>query len=433
MTQYNPFQITSKTGKRVDEVDNSLHSNMVHQQEFSAGGGDTSTTITRESFADEEASKSRLRDLQASTTLTSPAPVTPMRRRLGTEETHRIRNILSPSPSRTAIATPNRDEKYQQPPLSLTLDNNRILNDYNITHSDPDMNDSFTHYDLGPPARDDDTIVSSLSCDEDSLIMAHRNARLPPIRELSKEFPMPPVEVAIPTPEQPSHKRRGSRMEELLANLALASSLSGDHSSVDHSPTSGNTRGLSPSLVRPTLGRNRSCPVRMDFSVASSNISSIRSGTSSIPEDSIVINGSVVEGIRNRDSDILGSHSSHSALLGSRKRRVHRRCHTGTEISIGSIVGQSTLHTSNTSAASFSDSEASSVRQALRSAGTANDLMLNFTGASDGIACCQVRRPKNIVKEEFKYVMGKVTSPIRMIPLFKEKKAELKRAKGSLV
>jgi len=354
-----------------------------------------------------------------------------MRERLGTEETHRIRNILSPPPQQTTTKTTpqttNRQYKTQTPTM-LSIEN---INNY----SDP-----FSHFHLEPSGTDDDTIVSSLSCDEDSLVVAQRNSRLAPIRELSKEFSQPPIEVAFTTPEMQGHKRQQlqpmSRMEELVANLALSNSLSGeDQLSLDYSPTTThvNTRGPSPNVARPTLGRNRSCPVRMDFSVASSNISSIRSVTSSIPEDAIIINGSVVEGIRNRDSDVLGSHSSHSALLGQRKRRVHRRCHTGTEISVGSIVGQSTLHTSNTDTASFTDSEASSVRKALRSAGTAKELMNSYTGASDGIACCQVRRPKNLVKEELKYVMGQLASPIRMIPMFKERKAELKRSKGSLV
>jgi hypothetical protein len=431
MSQYK--QIQTKTTRADGLVNYSHYSNMaVNQQDISCsiGIGETATSQTvviEEDFMDEELSKAREHNTAQEDALSSPAPSQqPMRSRLGTEETHRIRNIISPAATK---ATPTR--QLQPPiPLSISKPENDYNNDSNMFSEEDAMCDSFKNFDLGAPSRDDDTIVSSLSCDEDSLIVARRNARLPPIREGMNS--QPPIEVAIPTPEVGS--KRASRMEQLVAGLALNNSLSGDQSSFDNnSPPSVLTRGPSPSVMRPTLGRNRSAPVHMDFSIASSNLSSNRSHTSSIPEDAIIINGSVVEGIRNRDSDVLGSHSTHLALLGGRKRRAHRRSHTGTEISVGSIVGQSTLHTSNTSAVSFTDSDSSSVRKALRSASTADELMMSYSGAGDGIGCCQVRRPKNIVKEELKYVVGKMTSPIRMIPLFKEKKAELKRSKGSLV
>jgi hypothetical protein len=435
MSQYKHIQTKTTAGDGL--VKYSYYSNMavVNKQEVSVSVGIIETItgetigIEDEDFMDEELSKSRERNIAQEVALTSPAGhQSPMRRRAGTEETHRIRNIISPAAIK---ATPTRQ---LQPPIPLSistpLEETDYSNDSNMYSDEDAMHDSFKNFDLGAPSRDDDTIVSSLSCDEDSLIVARKNARLPPIREGMNS--QPPIEVAIPTPEVGS--KRKSRMEQLVAGLALTSSLSGDQSSFDdNSPPPVMTRGPSPSMVRPTLGRNRSAPVRMDFSIASSNLSSNRSHTSSIPEDAIFINGSMVEGIRNRDSDVLGCHSSHSALLGGRKRRVHRRSHTGTEISVGSIVGQSTLHTSNTSTVSFTDSEASSVRKALRSAGTAEELMMSYTGAGDGIGCCQVRRPKNIVKEELKYVVSKMASPMRMIPLFKEKKAELKRSKGSLV
>jgi hypothetical protein len=273
--------------------------------------------------------------------------------------------------------------------------------------------------------RDDETIVSSLSNDEDSLVLAHRTKTLPPIEEVSKEFEFsPPMEVSIPYKE--TAKKYLSRMEELIAGLAL-------------SPPPVVTRGASPQVRRPTLGRNKSCPVAMDFSVSSSNQSkSSRSICSSIPEDRIIVNGNVVEGVRYRDADLILSSPidpSTAAFLGDRKRRVHRRIYSGTEISVGSIVGQSTLLTATTTSGTShtASSDASSVRKALQSAEAAKELLQDHTGASDGIACCQVRRPKNIVKEELKFVVGTLTSPIRKLPMFKEKQAQLKRAKGSLV
>lgn len=335
-------------------------------------------------------------------THSSPAPVQnnmqSMRRRLDTEETHRIKNIMFPSPS-----DPNVNSIANQSSFAT-----------NETASNPTAVDF-------PTVPDDDTVVSSLSNDEDSLIVARRNEALSPVleSECSQRNMLPPVEVEIPTSGLPDDQRV-SHMDRLVAKLADR----------QPSPPPILTRSLRSLVDRPTLGRNRSCPVRMDFSVASS-MPSTRSGTSySIPEDSVIINGALIEGIRSRDADFLPFDYPE---LGNRKRRVHRRVHSGTEISVGSIVGQSTLLTAPTSTPSISDSDASSIRKSLRSASIAEEMLQEITGANDGIACCQVRRPKNVVKEELKYVANKLTSPIRMLPIFKEKKAELKRAKGSLV
>lgn len=341
-----------------------------------------------------------------SPTLTTPTVMQTMRRRLDTEETHRIKNIMLPL--------------MNDPNSSSIVNQSSFATDETMSNANANANSSDF-----PPEEDDNTIVSSLSNDEDSLVVARRNSVLTPIIESENSLRnmLLPVEVEIPA--SGSQVDQGnSLMERLVAKLAVRQT----------SPPPVLTRSLSSLVERPTLGRNRSCPVRMDFSVASS-MPSNRSGTTySIPEDSIIINGALIEGVRSRDGDFSsGENSNDAGLLGYRKRRVHHRVHSGTEISVGSIVGQSTLFTATSSTASISESDASSVRKALRSAHIAEEMLLSVTGASDGIACCQVRRPKNVVKEELKYVAGKLTSPIRMLPMFKEKKAELKRAKGSLV
>lgn len=353
----------------------------------------------------------------------------PMRRRLDTEETHRVRNVMAPGRGQQSQAQSGSRSNY-----SLSDADREADPDHEAVEPPLYYGESYSYpleHNLQevPSADDDGTVVSSLSNDEDSLILARRTAVLSPVleRDATHHVMLPPMEVAIPSHASMPDQRE-SLMEKLVARLAIR-------------PTSPlralSTRDPSPLVERPTMGRNRSCPVRMDFSVASSMFSSNRSGTTysySIPEDSIIVNGMVMDGIRNRNGDLsVGDMSSHHALLGNRKRRTHRRSYTGTEISVGSIVGQSTLLTAPTVTASITDSEASSIRKALRSAHAAEEMLLSYTGAGDGIGCCQVRRPKNIVKEELKYVAGKLTSPIRMLPLFKEKKAELKRAKGSLV
>lgn len=354
----------------------------------------------------------------------------PLRRRLDTEETHRVRNAMTPGWCQQSQTVAGSRSTFSQSDADR-----ETCKDHDAVEPPPHNFESCSYpleHNLHevPSADDDGTVVSSLSNDEDSLILAMRTAVLSPVleRDAVPHIMLPPMEVAIPTHASMTADQPESLMEKLVARLAVRQT---------SPPRALSTRDPSPLVERPTMGRNRSCPVRMDFSVASSMFSSNRSGTTfsySIPEDSIIVNGVVMDGIRNRHGDLsVGDTSNHHALLGNRKRRIHRRSYTGTEISLGSIVGQSTLLTAPTSTASITDSEASSIRKALRSAHTAEELLLSYTGAGDGIGCCQARRPKNIVKEELKYVAGKLASPIRMLPLFKEKKAELKRAKGNLV
>ena len=328
------------------------------------------------------------------------------RGRLDTEETYRVKNNSVPVQS----SDPNSTGMFHQ--FSFATDEACYENPFQSVLS----------------RGDDASVISSLSNDDDSVLFVQRNSVLSPVieAECTRRSTTLPAEVDVPIGVLNNPDQRDSMMERLVARLAIR----------QNSPPPVQTRSLHSLVERPTLGRNHSCPVRMDFSVASSSMpsSTISGNTFSIPEDSVIINGALIEGIRHRDGDLsIGESFDYSSLLGNRKRRVHHRVHSGTEISVGSIVGQSTLLTSPSTTASITESEASSVRKALRSAHIAEEMLLNVTGADDGIACCQVRRPKNIVKKELKFVAGKLASPIRKIPMFSEKKAELKRASGSLV
>mmetsp|Transcript_7630 Transcript_7630/g.11667 ORF Transcript_7630/g.11667 Transcript_7630/m.11667 type:complete len:346 (-) Transcript_7630:26-1063(-) len=312
-----------------------------------------------------------------------------VRRRLDTEETFKIGNMQQSNESFNNLASDSGSQILECEVAML----NDGLEALSITN-------------------DDDTCVSALTADDEYSAIPYQTSALSLLEENDKK--LPPTEVSF----------KSSKLDELVANLAMQNTSTSTHA---------NNRHLSCTfeMQRPVLARNLSCPSAAEFSAASTNFSS---RTDSIPEHSIMVNGISINGIRSRNGDVFGEcfKSNRSLLIGDRKRRVHRRCHSGAEISVGSLVGQSTILTELSSGASYTDSEASSVR-ALKSASAANDLLLSITGADEGIGCCQARQDKGIVKKELKHVVGMVTAPIRLLPIFKEKKADLQRSKGNLV
>lgn len=305
---------------------------------------------------------------------------------------------------------------------------------------------------------DDDTVVSSLSKDEDSIIFptmaaALRNS-LKPIMEtclLSTEK-NPPNEVsfenktAVNDMEKPrelfSHQEEKllsqvpssvsssspQRMDKLVANLALSRSAPTLHSE---------DATVRAQLVSrpPIINRSYSFPVTKTEIEGNDHSSS--------SENALLINGALIEGIRPRYScDVFGNgdndhtNNPHAALVGDRKQRRYIRSLSvgGPEIFVGNLVGQSTLLALPSPLATDS-TNASSVRRALFSVSESKKKMLQYDEeVSDGSACCQARQPQSTMKKELKYVVSKVTFPLRAVKLIKDKKVDLQRStKGCLV
>lgn len=254
-------------------------------------------------------------------------------------------------------------------------------------------------------------------------------------------------------------------MDELVANLAAKNTTT----NIAQRPTlqSRTQSSLSIScnntiISRPsTIGRKTSCPTVVELSRISNCFTTSPTG-STIPENSpIVLNGVTLmaNGLRQRDRNSISHHHHYNSgaskggkqqqqqqqdqlysnLVSTRRRRVthgHRRCHSGAEISVGSLVGQSSLLTEPSSVSETTAEDASRTIQSLRQqASTIDNLLLEVTGADDGIGCCQATRhnKKNFVQKELQYVVGVMTAPIRLLPIFKEKKLKLQRSNGSLV
>jgi len=175
------------------------------------------------------------------------------------------------------------------------------------------------------------------------------------------------------------------------------------------------TQGPSPVVPRPTLGRHAP---KMDF---------VPSG---VPMGALVVDGHVVEGIRPRDPDPFFQ-SEQCSLVSGRKRRIHthQASSATSNVSVGSMVGQSSLFTAPTMI-SESTYSASSVRQHFMQTKVAEKRMNWVTGAEDGVGCCTQPR-RSAVRQEVKYLLDRVSSPLRMI-YNRKPSVELQRSSGTL-
>lgn len=381
---------------------------------------------------------------------------TPMRQRLDTgetEETARVRNHLQTPPPTLFPATD------PETPISRTLQYSYDENDddeylfHPAMDHDDDIDDDSAYIDEDDHDEDDAlSIVSSLSNDDSLQQHGSRhpqtNLPLPPITE-TNSAPAPPTEVSIPTSNEkrrslseddhPQHSNR--RMESLVKQLQQKK----------NSPP----RACIP---RPTMGRHKSAPAyghAMAFP-ANACMSPLP------PPDAIIMNGTVIH--RRQEHDCASTTAS-PAIVGARRRRIHhRRGPSDGSITLGggSITGQGSLKSvaptmcssscNNSYTASIADNTntsscggtttetsilpASLYKRTMKSKAIAEKLLISYTGADEGLACCesyQTRKNKsdNVVKRELKYVVNKLTSPIRNIPMLKPK-IDLHRSKGTL-
>mmetsp|Transcript_12498 Transcript_12498/g.28981 ORF Transcript_12498/g.28981 Transcript_12498/m.28981 type:complete len:329 (+) Transcript_12498:2088-3074(+) len=146
--------------------------------------------------------------------------------------------------------------------------------------------------------------------------------------------------------------------------------------------------------------------------------------------DSLVLGGRVVEGVASKHKDLDGGDLC-PLLVGRKRRHVdHIRHGSGTTITVGSMVGQSSMSTAPTMSSELSYSP-KMVRKHLQQ-GKEVEKRLNWvSGVDESIGCCAAASQRNVVRDEVHYLLGRISSPIRN--LRKKPCVELKRASGRLV
>lgn len=300
------------------------------------------------------------------------------------------------------------------------------------------------------------SVISSLSKDDSLRPRPNRLMAVPSVHSrniISSNYraALPPTEVSIPTTstgtEQQQQPQEGapewlnlqqsspSTTRPLLQRPSLSRDASAPAALMDprwkRPAPRVRTVFASPKVVRPTLGRNQSAPItprRMDFSIASSSKNSTTLSSCGDSMDALFLN----------DSDSLSLSPNSYKLLGDRK---HRKCHSFGNPSSTSIGHNSFLTApTTTSSSTYTGSQSSSVRRT-KSALEASRKISDYTGASDGAACCSIQaehafRKRNLVKEEIKHVVSVISTPIKKLPIIKkvdpQQNLELQRAKGCL-
>jgi hypothetical protein len=119
------------------------------------------------------------------------------------------------------------------------------------------------------------------------------------------------------------------------------------------------------------------------------------------------------------------------ALLGNRPMRYRKRAvSTAATYSVGSIVGQSSLITTPLSSSSSSWSAATS--ESTRNHATLLATMQRLNHHHRLLGTKVKKRATDVIKEELKYMLGRVATPIRRLAQAETEKALLKRADGCL-
>lgn len=321
----------------------------------------------------------------------TPIHEVPTRSRLHTAETDLIQNFKKTMNSAMAAAV-----------VAPTASTASRRNDFPSSFRDDDF-----------PRDEASSVVSSLSKD-DSLL-----AR-PPIMSSSDHVgatSSPPTEVSIPcdtptfmetTPEWLSLREtcsssssadvtRPNLVRDVSAPARLMAHNSFQRTTSSRGRVHVRTVLQSPKILRPTHGRNHSCP-RMDFSIATYDSSGC-SLDALFADDGTKSN-------RSMSPDSM-------KLVGNRKRRTPKSS-TIASTGHGSSTTVPTVASSSSMTAGSKQSEDDHSMSAARSS----------------------MRKRNVVKEELKYVMNLVSAPIMKLPLLKKvdsgSSVDLTRAHGCL-
>jgi hypothetical protein len=276
---------------------------------------------------------------------------------------------------------------------------------------------------------DDRSAVSSMSNDS--------RRRMGPGWDSDETEPKgpPPNEINIPvsiTTEVPDWLRDTEGSSDWLKETESSSS-SADEDPPPPSPpdlTPILTGGASPTHIRPTMHRNRSSPMVIPFS--SPDMRKLPRPTSI---SRVLTMGSTITGgtsIISKGSGTFISSPEDVSILGNRPRRQHHHRNPSTALSVGSVVGQSSFVTApsatlTATSGSFSDQQSQSWQHQQNAQRAVDHLVADVTTP----AAMAMHTRRNPVKEDMKYIWGRVSTPIRRLT-GTDGKVILKRASGCL-
>jgi hypothetical protein len=239
----------------------------------------------------------------------------------------------------------------------------------------------------------------------------------------------PPNEIDIPvliTTEVPDWLKDTDGSSDWLEDTEISSSSNAEDSPPPPPPPPPDltpilTGGVSPTNIRPTMHRNRSSPTVIPFSTPD-----MRKLPRPTSISRVLTMGSTVTGgasTISKGSGTFVSSQEDVSILGNRPRRHHHR-NPSTALSVGSIVGQSSFFTAPSAALTATSGSFSDQSQ--------SHWALDQTVAEVTTpAAMAMHNRRNPVKEDMKYIWGRVSTPIRRLT-GTDGKVQLQRASGCL-
>jgi hypothetical protein len=308
-----------------------------------------------------------------------------------------------PSPTSPILFAPFRNRSRMLTEETIWMQNGTSYQYPNMTDANP-----FTSRDeMDDDAHDDDrSAVSSLSNDSRRRMSPGWDSEGPPPTEID-------VHILITT-----------EVPDWLKETESSSSSATDDPPPPPPPphlTPIWTGGASPADVRPTMGRNRSSPMSHNLPTGRPTTVPRVLTFSKIHDSSTIVGGS-----SNLSKGSVLSSQEDVSLLGNRPRRRHHR-HPSLTVSVGSLVGQSSFVTAPSATATATSSSFSD--QSWQHQLNAQRALDHLVG--DVTTSATIRTRRNPVKEEIKYVWGRVSTPIRRLTGTDET-VKLKRASGCL-
>lgn len=174
------------------------------------------------------------------------------------------------------------------------------------------------------------------------------------------------------------------------------------------------TGGASPAMVRPTMHRNRSTPSPMVMPFSTPDVLKLPRPTT--VSRVTTMNSTITGGAStiSKSSGTFVSSQGDVSILGNRPRRIHHR-NPSTALSVGSIVGQSSFVTAPSAAHTATSSSFSGQSQSWQHQQNAQRALDDLVADVTTTATMAMHTRRNPVKEDMKYIWGRVSTPIRRL------------------
>jgi hypothetical protein len=173
------------------------------------------------------------------------------------------------------------------------------------------------------------------------------------------------------------------------------------------------TGGVSPTNIRPSMGRNH----RSNLNPTPFSTPDMRKLPRPTSISRVLTMGSTITGgtsTISKGSGTFVSSQEDVSILGNRPRRHHHR-NPSTALSVGSVVGQSSFVTAPSAALTATSGSFSDQSQSFQHQKNAQRVLDHLVAEVTTPTAMAMHNRRNPVKEDMKYIWGRVSIPIRRL------------------